>query len=436
MPELPPWLLIFPVLGFLIFIHELGHFAAAKWFGIRVMEFGFGFPPRIFGISFRGTLYSVNWLLPLGGFVRFVGEEDPTDPDSFARHSIPKRAVVIVAGSFMNLLLPVLIITGLHMQPHDVLIGGEVVISAVAPGSPAQRAGLMAGDTILNVDGEPVISPQVLIDLVKAKLDGPIELNIRRAPLVGGLIAASETMEYTTVRVTPRASPPRQKVVETVTGPEAVTVSGPPAGKLALEPDGGFRYDQEGEPVSYSFTETEISLEAARSYNPNLQVGDTMRQGAIGVMIALASAKFETRADPVWVALPQSFSTIGFFLSLQWNGIVEGVSTRTNPGFAGPIGIAQATGEVVSELGISWIFQLVALLSLILGVVNLLPIPALDGGRLLFVGIEWVRRGKRVSPKKEGLVHLVGFVLIIALVLVLSYFDIARIMSGESIIPK
>ena len=94
---LPSWLIIVPVLGALVFIHELGHFASAKWFGIKVEEFGFGFPPRVFGVKFKGTIYSLNWI-PLGGFVRMLGEEDPSDPRSFARQSALKRAVVLMAG--------------------------------------------------------------------------------------------------------------------------------------------------------------------------------------------------------------------------------------------------------------------------------------------------------------------------------------------------
>ena len=396
MPDLPSWLLIVPVLGLLIFVHELGHFTTAKLFGIKVTEFGFGFPPRVFGIPFRGTVYSLN-LIPLGGFVKMVGEEDPTDPDSFARHSVLKRLIVLSAGSIMNFVLPVVIFTIMLMLPHDALVGGSVLITSVAPGSPAEQAGLRGGDVILAVDGKPVISPGELVETVRGRSGRPIELSLRRGSRVMGLSQSPELATYDTVNVTPRTSPPRLKVVDEVADPSS-----------------------------------EIGLSDARRYDPNLDVGDTMTQGAIGVMIGLANPKFGTRTEPVWSAVPNAVGMIWSVLTFTWGGITEGVATRSNPGIAGPVGIAHATGEVVEELGVSWIFRIAALLSVSLGVVNLLPIPALDGGRIVFVVLEFVRRGKRISPQREGLIHLVGFVVIIGLIIAITYSDIVRIVNGES----
>ena len=393
---LPSWTLIFPILAFLVLIHELGHFATAKWFGIEVMEFGFGFPPRIFGVRYRGTLYSIN-LIPLGGFVRMLGEEDPTAPNSFARQTVGKRAVVLVAGSFTNLVLPVVIFTVLFMLPHDALIGGEVFVSGVAPGSPAQEAGLRGGDTILMVDGERIISPDELAGAIKGKRGQPVELSVRRGSRITGLGFSPEFMSIEALTLVPRVDPPKLKVVETVTDPAR-----------------------------------EVSLTQARRYDTSLKVGDTMVQKAIGVRIGLANPKFGKTTDPIWTAFPKSFETIWDVLSFTWNGIFEGVSTQSNPGITGPVGIAQVTGEVVDRFGISLVFQLAALLSISLGIVNILPIPALDGGRLMFVVIEWLRRGRRISPQREGLVHLVGFAILIVFIVVLSYSDIARIINGES----
>ncbi len=396
MPALPPWLLIFPILGALVLFHELGHFATAKLFGIKVLEFGFGFPPKLFGIPFRGTIYSVN-LIPLGGFVRMLGEEDPTDPQSFARQAVSKRMIVLAAGSAMNMLLPVIIFTILFALPHETLLGGSVIVTSVAPSSPAQEAGLRAGDVILAVDGEAVTSPSELIAIAKNRGGEPIVLSLRKASGVTGLASSPEFMTSQTVRVVPRTDPPRLKVVDQVTNPQ-----------------------------------TQVSVADASRYDSNLGVGDTMTQGAIGVMIGLTNAKFGMTTEPVWTAVISAVKTIWSVLSFTWSGIAGGISTGTNPGIAGPVGIAQATGEIVEERGFSQVYQMAAILSISLGVLNMLPIPALDGGRFMFVIIEWVRRGKRVSPKKEGLVHLVGFAVLIGLILVITFFDITKVASGES----
>ncbi len=396
--DIPSWLLIIPVLGFLIFVHELGHFATAKWFGIRVTEFGFGFPPRILGFRYGDTVYTLN-LIPLGGFVKMVGEEDPSDPHSFARQHRWKRAVVLVAGSFMNLVVPVVIFTVLFMLPHDKLVSSEVFISGVAPGSPAQEAGLRGGDTILQVDGQRVTEPRHLIDIVQGRRGSPVELVVRRGSLVSGLGSSPELAVTDAVVLTPRLDPPELIVVETVTDPA-----------------------------------TEVSLRDARRYDPSLEEGDTLTQGAIGVSIALANPIVRPATEPIWRAVPMSFGTIWDILVVTKDGISQGLSSGRNPGVAGPIGIAQATGEVVDELGFSWVFQLTALLSVSLGIMNILPIPALDGGRLLFVAIEWARGGKRISPRHEGLTHMMGFAVLIGLIVVISYFDVLRVLNGGSIL--
>ena len=148
----------------------------------------------------------------------------------------------------------------------------------------------------------------------------------------------------------------------------------------------------------------------------------------------LANPVVRPETEPIWRAVPLSLGTIKDILLFTKDGVTQGLSSGENPGIAGPIGIAQATGEVVDELGFAWVFQLTALLSVSLGIMNILPIPALDGGRLMFVVIEWVRGGKRISPKKEGLVHMMGFVVLIGLILAVSYFDILRILNGGSIL--
>ena len=395
---LPAWLLVVPVVGFLIFVHELGHFITAKRFGIKVAEFGFGFPPRIFGVRYGETIYSINWI-PLGGFVRMVGEEDPTEPRSFARQSVYKRAVVLVSGSLVNLLVPVVIFTILFMLPHNTLVRGDVVITGVAPGSPAKEAGLRSGDTIVSVAGERVMTPGELVGLIRDKRGRPVELSVRRGSLIPGLGSSVEYSSVETVQLVPRSKAPDLKVVREVTDPS-----------------------------------TEASLTEARRYDARLKIGDTITQSFIGVMIGVANARVEKTTDPIWEAVPNSFTTIWDVLVFTKNGIVDSVSTGSNPGLVGPVGIAQATGEGVSRFGFSWVFQLMALISISLGIVNMLPIPALDGGRLVFVLIEWARGGKRISPQREGLVHLIGFAVLLSFIVAISYFDIIRILNGDGFV--
>ena len=397
---LPGWLLIVPVLGFLIFIHELGHFATAKWFGIKVTEFGFGFPPRIFGVRYGDTVYSLNWI-PLGGFVRMVGEEDPSHPRSFAGQAIWKRAIVLVSGSVMNLAFPITVFAILFTLPHDTVVG-TVTITGVSPNSPAHEAGLRPGDTVLQVEGKRVENHFDLVQAVMTRLGRPTEFTIRRGLIVTGLAFSPELAPVDMVTITPRLRPPEHVVVEEVADPS-----------------------------------TEMSLREAQNVNPDAQVGDRIRQGAIGVIVGTANPKVVKRSFPVWDSVPMAVGRARDVLTLTQAGLSQWARGGPDPGITGPVGIAQVTGEIAEEIpniGFSPLFEFVALLSISLGIINLLPIPALDGGRLLFVSIEWVRRGKRISPQREGLVHMVGFALLIGFIVVMSYRDIVRIIAGESFI--
>src|SRR5207249_2379477 len=146
---------ILPFVGMLvglIVIHELGHYITAKLFRVKVLEAGLGYPPRAWGFTWRGTLYSINWL-PLGGFVRLLGEEDPSDPQSLAAQPAWKRLIVLASGSGMNFVLPIVLFAVAFMLPRQVPVG-PAVISAVAPDSPAAHAGLHQGDRIISINGE------------------------------------------------------------------------------------------------------------------------------------------------------------------------------------------------------------------------------------------------------------------------------------------
>lgn len=348
------YLAVVPVLLLLVFVHELGHFITAKLAGVKVLEFGFGYPPRLFGFHWRGTLYSFN-LLPLGGFVRLLGEEDPSDPESFARRSPWVRLVVLASGSLMNALLPIVLFTAAFMIPKEVL-HGTVVVAEVAPNSPAALAGIQPGEAIVRVADRVITNPLDVRVAIQRNLGKEVPIVLRQ-----GRFSQRE------VYVTPRWNPP-----------------------------------------------------------PG--------EGNVGVRVAFSAAYPVVEALPLWQALPKALTTTVDILVLTRNEIIGWVLRTTTPNVAGPIGIVQATGEV-AEMGWPPLLQFTALLSINLAIVNILPLPMLDGGRIAFVLLEIARRGKRISPQRESLVHLVGLAFLLALVVLVSYRDILRILNQESFLP-
>jgi len=185
------------VLSVIVIVHELGHFISAKATGVRVVEFGLGYPPRLPRLSFkRGeTRYSLN-AIPFGGFTKMAGEEDPSEPRSLASKSIGVRLLVLSAGSLMNFLLPLILLSVAFMIPHDVVMG-EVVVEEVAPGSPAAMAGIEPGDAIVSINGKPVHSIGSLNRYLHLNLGKQIDMVISR-----GDSSAKE------VQVIPRWKPP------------------------------------------------------------------------------------------------------------------------------------------------------------------------------------------------------------------------------------
>ena len=335
------------VLVVLIFAHELGHFVTAKLSKVKVEEFGIGFPPRIFSFKRGETVYSLN-AIPLGGFTKLLGEEDPDLPGSLASKSIATRVLVLSAGSLMNILLPILLFSISFMIPHDMLLE-KVQVQEVAPSSPAQSAGIEVGDAVLEINGRTVKNRGDVAYLLGLNLGSEVNMLLQKADL---------SKEEVAVMV--RWKPP------------------------------------EGE-------------------------------GAVGIVITGTEGTIVRESYPFWEAIPYSVQHCWEILVLFRNEVIGWFIRGTAPELAGPIGIAQMTGEV-AKAGISPLLEFAALISINLAIINLFPFPGLDGGRLVFVALEWVRRGKRISPKKEGLVHLIGFIVLMGLIVVVSYFDIIHLI--------
>lgn len=342
------------ILAVLIIAHEFGHYITAKAAGVTVEEVGIGFPPRLLSFKGGGTIYSLN-AIPLGGFVKMAGEEDAKVAGSLASKSIPARLLTLSAGSLMNLLLPLLLFSVAFMVPHNIVYG-QVQIDKVAANSPAARAGIVAGDAILEINGKQVNSV--------GDVQRGIQLNLGQA--VSLLIQhADDTVEE--VRAVPRWQPP------------------------------------EGE-------------------------------GAIGVAVRTVSPTVVRQSYPFWQAIPMGVRECIDTFVLFKNGIISMIIGSVPTTLAGPVGIAQLTGEV-AQAGFSPLLEFAAFLSINLAIINLLPLPALDGGRIAFVLLEAVRRGKRVSARVEGMIHMAGFAMLITFLVLITYQDIIRIVSGESLLP-
>jgi len=343
------------VLSLLILIHELGHFAVAKLTGIRVEEFGLGYPPRLLTVARRGdTEYTIN-AIPFGGFVRMLGEEDPTHPDSFAAKSKLARAGSLLAGSFMNIVLAFLLFIGVGLIGFDIPTG-SVAIVGVAAGSPAAVAGLQEGDTILSIDGLTVRNTYELGRYTKERLDETVTLSIKRG---------EETMP---VRLTPRQEPPAN-------------------------------------------------------------------EGAMGVIIQTVDIVGADKLRySLWEAIPMAGRMLVDIVVAIFAGVADMIQGVIAPDITGPVGIVAATGEIAKS-GLIALMQFTAFLSIQLAIFNLLPFPGLDGGRLAFIALEALRGGKRVAPEREGLVHLVGMAILVGLLLIVSYQDVVRLLSGQPILP-
>jgi regulator of sigma E protease len=343
------------ILGLIIFVHELGHFLVAKRAGIRVDEFGFGFPPRIFGVKRGGTIYSLNWI-PLGGFVRIKGEngEEAWDADSFGAKSWLRRSAVLLAGVTMNVVLAFVLLTGGYIigvpQALDSLPAGAVVsdhsvkVGIVLPGSPAEKAGLQSGDTMVALDAVPVNDADALRAAIKSG-SGDITLTVERDKARQDL------------RLTP--------TVLAETGSRGIGVE----------------------------------------------------------LIDIGTVRYPWYLAPLYGAQTTVIIIANICVSF-WDLISGLFIGHVSPDVSGPVGIAVVTGQAV-KIGFRYLIEFTALLSLNLAVLNVIPFPALDGGRFLFLLIEALR-GRAVSRKIEGIAHQVGFALLMLLILAVTYRDLVR----------
>jgi len=387
------FLIFIAVLAVLVLSHEFGHFIVARKSGMKVYEFGFGFPPRVLGVQWQknadgkkklkliwgkgkgysndvavdlleigsgtpedGTVYSFN-LIPLGGFVQIKGENgDEAGSDSFSAQKDWKKAATLFAGVGMNVVLAFVLLSIGFMRglPQDVdslpsgvsVKNSHVEIIEVLVGKPAEQAGLLSGDTILRLDGLQNPSIKDMQDYINSHKDQDIAVTVKR-------------------------------------------------GDVTIE--------KKIHPFVYTDT----------------------GKGGLGVsLVQVGMASY-----PWYKAIYYGFLMTGFYLKeivLSFYFLIAGLFAGQPAGEAlsGPVGIAVMTGQV-ARLGFSYLLNFMALLSLNLAVINILPIPALDGGRLLFLLISKIKR-KPIAQKYEQMAHSIGFLLLMLLVVVITVKDLGH----------
>ncbi len=388
------------VLGTLILVHELGHFVVARMSGVKVLEFGVGFPPRarilhrgkpsafdlarpprpdpplppdieagspdaeaflsearrLDAESRSGTVYTLNWL-PIGGFVKLEGEDgEDDDPHSFSRSALPRKLIILVAGVVMNLLLSFVIFTGIALTGEPAI---GIRFDEVVPGSPAASAGLQPGDTLVSVNGNrySAFGTDTEVDALAANAGQPVTIGILRPD------GTTDELQVT-LRI-PTASEP---------------------GALGISQLSAV---QEGR-ISYPADEA-VSLGARRT--------------------------------------AEAFGMILGGLGDLGRSIVT--SPTTAPPAAGPVGIAVQLGDVLWSLGPLYVLYMAGLLSANLALVNILPFPPLDGGRILVILLKAIPRyGPRISLRAERMTYAIGFVALFAFLIWITVFDVARQLGG------
>ena len=338
------------ILGLLVFVHELGHFVAAKLSEVRVDEFAFGFPPRIYCRKRGETRYCIN-LIPFGGYVKMLGEEEESkSPQSFSSKRARSKLFIVLAGVAMNFVLAGLLFAVgymIGMSPIRVnpdIVGGsqanQIYIAQVNEGSPAASVGLQVGDTI------------------------------------EGFSSNEEFSRYTASHLGERISIDITRAGELMT--KELTVS-----------------DNEEAPVGVGVVDI-----------PTIKLGffQAIKYGFIEMVL-----------------------TTGYIFVMLKEVLLGLFSGHVSDSVAGPVGIFNLTGEAV-KMGIVYIIQLTAILSINLGLINILPLPALDGGRAVFIFAEGVFRKKVVKAEVENVLHFVGFVLFIAAIVALTFREVIALI--------
>ncbi|MFQ5442293.1 MAG: RIP metalloprotease RseP [Thermodesulfobacteriota bacterium] len=422
------------VLGLLIFIHELGHFAVAKLSGVGVEKFSLGFGPRLIGFTRGETEYRIS-LLPLGGYVKMVGEapgeevSEELRKKSFTHKSVFKRAAIVAAGPAMNLILAFVLLPAIFMMGTYIpaYLERRAEVGYVLPEGPAAKAGIRKKDVIRTVDEKEVRDWQDLIISFTENPEKTLKIGLERngKDIETSLTPTSDDTGMGIAGIVPPMSP----VIGGLSSGYPATRAGLKVGDVILAVN--------GKEITHW-----VELESLVSKDGSRKVFTLNRAGRVFKVSLTPRLRKGTKRFLIGVTRKEdrAFKSYGFFesvekgfsTSVEMTGklfmVIEGlvVGKYSLKTLGGPIMIAQVAGRAAKE-GLVDLLTLVAFLSLQLGIINLFPIPVLDGGHILFFAIEAVK-GKPLSERFMGIAQQIGIALIITLMVLVTYNDIFRMI--------
>ena len=425
------------VIGVLVFVHELGHYLAARRVGVRVLTFSIGFGPRLFGFSRGGTDYCIS-AVPLGGFVKMAGEsveeKRSGDPDEYLSKTKWERFQVLIMGPVMNIALAIVLLAFVLYQGADVPAYRDMppVVGSLIAGAPGERAGLMPGDRIVAVDGRPVPTWDELFLTIGGKARREVTLTVERngerraVPVVP---TAEGKYEIGDIGVLPNTHP----YVRSVN-------IGEPAEKAGIKPgDVVLRINNQDISSARQLSDEigkhagqPIVIRVARNKQTFELKATPIKRGSVG-MIGISISDQLKRIEPgpleaIKMSVEQNWAGSGLIFRTL-GGLFTGETSPKQ--LMGPVGIAQLSGES-AESGIIALLGLMSQISLNLGILNLLPIPVLDGGHILILLLEGLTRRDFSVRVKERML-LAGFVLLMLLMVTVIYNDLTRIRWVENL---
>ena len=424
------------VLGVLVFVHEMGHYLMARRIGIRVLTFSLGFGPKLLTVRRGDTDYCIS-AIPLGGYVKMAGE-NPDDvrsgaDDEFLSKTKWERFQVLIMGPTMNILLAFVVMAVVLYQGADVPAYEEQppIVGYVMEASPAEQSGIRVGDLILSIGGRPVQTWEELFVTVMPRAERELEVVLRRG------------LQEVTTQVTPEAQTQFQVGdlgVVPIMQPQILNVmTGDPADLAGIRPRDVITAVND-EPITRDnpFVETINANADVALMLTVVRGGQTLKievtpalRGNVG-LIGVELSPFEVRTiEPG----PLQAIQMSFEKNYAWSGLIFQtlgglLTSETSPKqLVGPLGIAQLSGGA-AQIGMVALFTLMAMISLNLGILNLLPIPVLDGGHIFIMALEGLSR-RDFSVRIKEKIQLAGFVVLLMLMITVIYNDLTRINWGE-----